>query len=181
MKNVLAFALVFVFAFVLSSCNNVYRECVISDEAEYNDMWSLPERRANETSLLFPTEITDEKCMDFFCKHSTYYLVGAGWQTLLTVQYDAVSFLQETERLRKLCEGSPVCGKTEFFDLPSYASVWNWESCFEYAVTDETARTVTYIYLQLIEKTNVDIDERYLPQGYERVLPESPSYSVYGE
>ncbi|MBE6767673.1 MAG: hypothetical protein E7549_02035 [Ruminococcaceae bacterium] len=181
MKKILACTLSIILILQFSSCSDVYKEVVLTDVGEYTDMWSLPERMGNNPSVLFPSDVAEETCTFFFCKHSTYHLVGTGWQTVLTMQYDHISFLQEVERLQNLCKNSPLCGETKFFDVPSYASVWNWESCFEYAVINENTKTISYIYLQFIDKEDVVIDTCYVPKGYEEEMSDSQSYSVYWE
>lgn len=168
-----------IFMLILSSCSNVYKEITISNIEQYEDLWTLPERRVDETSLLFPKEIAEEQCVTFHGKHDTYRLLGTGWQVILEMQYDDSAFIAKTERLKKLCENSPVCGISEHFDKPTYASAWNWNSCFEYAVVDEQEKTVCYLYLQLIEPDDLIIDKNYLPKDYEMLSDSSEHYFVY--
>lgn len=163
----------------LSSCNDVYEETLISDIREYNEIWTLPEHRVAETSLLFPNNVAENQCASFVGKHTTYHLLGTGWQISLEVIYDDTSFSEEIDRLNNLCANSAICGASQYFDNPAYATVWNWNSCFEYAVIDEKEKTICYIYLQLIQKNDLIIGENYIPKGYEMQLTDSYSYSVY--
>jgi hypothetical protein len=86
---------------ILSSCNDIYHEIVIEEINEYNDIWSLSERRVGESSALFPESVVEEKCIDFICKHTTYDFLGTGWQVLLEIKFDDDSFLLEKERLMR--------------------------------------------------------------------------------
>ena len=169
----------FILTLSLISCSNVYEEIIISDIKEYDSIWSLSERRVAEGSLLFPNNVTKEQSISFLCKHSTYRWLGTGWQLVLEVKYSDKVFLEEVNRLDNLCIDSPVCGSSEYFENPTYATVWNWNGCFEYAVIDEKEKTICYIYLQLIANNDLTIDERYIFKGYEMQLTDSETYSVY--
>lgn len=179
-KNILL-VISFILILNLASCSNadVYEEIIISDIKEYEEVWSLPERRADEKCILFPEQVSEEQCVTFACKHTTYQLVGTGWQLSLEVRYNDDLFLAEKDRLLALCTNSPICEYSEYFDASAYATVWNWNSCFEYAVIDEKEKTVCYIYLQLIEKKDLTINEKWIPKGYEMQLTNSETYSVY--
>ena len=163
------------------SCSDVYEEIIILDIGEYNSIWSLPERSVNETSLLFPDEVSEEQCITFTCIHITYQLVGTGWQISLQLKYDDLDFENEINRLRSLSVKSPVKGYSEYFDDLAFAFVWNWNGCFEYAVVDEKEKAICYIYLQLINKSSLTIDERCIPKGYEMQLTDVKAYSIYEE
>ena len=115
------------------SCTNadVYEEIIISDIEEYDKVWSLPERRADEKCFLFPEQVNEEQCISFRCKHTSYQLLGTGWQLSLEVKYNDDLFLLEKNRLIALCSRSPVCGDSEYFEDFAYATVWNWNSCFD--------------------------------------------------
>lgn len=176
-QAVIVFVLVLVM--LLSSCSDVYEETVISDIALYDTIWSLSEKRITESSVLFPTVVNDEQVIKFNCKHTTYQLLGTGWQVELVIQYDATTFSIEHKRLSESCKNSIVCGRTKYFDNLTYATVWNWNSCFEYAVVNEDDSTIGYIYLQLIDKNDLAIDNYYIPKQYEMIIHESQEYSVY--
>lgn len=169
----------FILTLNLSSCSNVYEETIISNIEEYDNIWTLPERRADEISVLFPNNVNEEQCVTFICKHTTYQLLGTGWQVLLEIKYDDSLYFSEIDRLNNLCTDSPICGYSEYYDNPAYATVWNWNGCFEYAVIDENKKTIYYIYLQLIEKKDLTIDQNYVPKGYEMQISNSEIYSVY--
>lgn len=164
---------------ILTSCDNIYEETFISDIQSYNEMWSLSERRAAELSLLFPTVVSKDECIKFNCKHTTYQMVGTGWQVELVVKYEESSFLIENDRLDELCKNSVVRGDSKYFENYVYASVWNWNGCFEYAIVDKENNTVSYIYLQLTDKSELTIDERYIPRSYEMQMSGSPQFSIY--
>ena len=179
MKKYVLILISFILTLNLSSCSDVYEEIIFSDIKEYDNIWKLPERRVDETSSLFPTNVNDEQCVTFICKHTTYQLLGTGWQLSLEIRYEDSLYFSEIDRLNNLCGNSPIRGNSEYFGNPTYATVWNWNSCFEYAVVNEKEKTVCYTYLQLIEKDNLILNEKYIPEGYEMQLSNSESYSIY--
>ena len=179
MRKILLSAVMLSVILFLCSCSQVYDEKVITDKNEYSFIWELPERRADERSELFPESIEDKDVVDFSCRHSTYFPLGTGWQVELCVRYDRETFSAEVERIRNKCVDSTVCGESGFFDAPAYATVWNDKCCYEYALTDEEENTVWYVYLQLIDKDDLKINDSLIPDGYEMELTDSPAYSVY--
>ena len=179
MKKYALIIISLILAFSLVSCSDIYKETIVTDTEEYRNIWSLPERRVNESSLLFPSEINEE-CAEFKCIHTAYKWVGTGWQITLKLKYnDNLNFEAEIDRLNTLSENSPIHGNSDYFDKTAYASAWNWNGCFEYAVVDEAEKTVNYIYLQLADKDQLIIDDDYIPGGYEMELTDSETYSVY--
>ena len=170
---------IFIFIVLMCSCSNVYDETIISDIKLYDTIWTLPERRASETSILFPSIIEEEKVINFRCKHTTYQLVGTGWQVELTVKYSDDLFYDEVKRLNELCYNSIICGESKYFDMPAYASVWNHIGCFEYAVVNEEDKTIGYLYLQLIDKDDLEISSPYIPQQYEMDYTDFEAYTIY--
>lgn len=181
MRKWIVICFILILSLSLFSCSDVYEETIISDVKKYDDIWSLTERRANDVSALFPSNINEEQCVEFNCRHTTYQLLGTSWQIVLKIKYDDASFSSEINRLNDLCESSPVCGYSEYFDNLSYATVWNWNSCFEYAIVDEKEKTVCYIYLQLVEENDLLIERKYIPNGYKMQLTDSKIHSVYEE
>ena len=175
------FIVIIAMALILSlfSCDDIYDETIITDIKEYSAIWSLPERRVNEKSELFPFKIDEEQCVEFICKHTTYKWVGTGWQVLLKIVYDDTEFISEMNRLTNLCANSYFCGNSEYFDFPRYATAWNWQGCFEYAIVDNKNKAVCYVYLQLIDKDDLILEKKYIPRGYETQLNNSVIYSIY--
>ena len=179
MKKHIAVIAVCILVLMVSACSDVYRETVISDIRDYKAIWTLPERRASEVSVLFPSAVEAEQVTAFYCKHSTYKWLGTGWQVVLSVGYDEAAFSAEQARLRQICDDSVLYGLSAYFDHPAYATVWNWNACFEYAIVNEDDRTVSYVYLQLIQKDDLILDETLIPKQYEMELPNVEEYSVY--
>lgn len=178
--------LMMIVIFVLSmglfcSCSDEYEQTVISDIKLYGTIWNLSERRVSETSELFPNsaEIASEEVINFHCKHTTYQMVGTGWQVELAVKYNDDSFYNEVNRLSKLCDSSIICGESKYFDVPAYASVWNHIGCFEYAVVNEKDKTIGYIYLQLVDKDDLEVSSAYIPHSYEMTYSDSQGYTIY--
>lgn len=175
-------AIVLILAMLLCSCNDAYCEEIITDIKQYDTIWELPEKRIgtyyNRYSHLFPTTVEEAEVSSFRCIHSTYHIVGTGWQVELILKYDDNKFYDEVNRIKELCVGSPVYGESTYFDLPAYASAWKESDCFEYACVDEENKTIGYIYLQLIREEKLEINSTYIPHPYEYTNSDD-AYSIY--
>ena len=177
MKKIVLTLVCFVLILSFVSCSNMYEDIITSDINYYENIWSRS-RRAGEPSMLFPSTVAKEQCVNFYFNYQDIILAPS-WQIFLKNQYDEETFLSEFNHLNTICENSPVCGDSEYFDTQVYATVWNWNGCFEYAIVDEEEKTVSYIYIQLINKEDLMIDEEYIPEGYEMEMENSVIYSVY--
>lgn len=151
----------------LCGCSDEYEKTVIDDVTEYETVRDLPEHRIAERSKLFPSNIADKKVNEFYCEHITALPVGTEWQMVLEIEYNAEEYNTELTRIQKLCENSPVCGKTDYFSNTAYATVWNWNGCYEYIVLDDANYTATYLYLQLKNKEDISIHKSLLPNDYD--------------
>ena len=167
-------------ALIFCSCDDVYDEIIITNVESYDSIWELPERRVVEKSVLFPESVDKQNLLNFKCKHTTYQWLGTGWQIELSLKYDENTFEVEKARLNSVCTDSVVCGNSEYFSLPTYATVWNWNCCFEYAVVNEVEQTIGYIYLQLINEDDLEISSLYKPSNYSMEIEGEQEFSVYG-
>lgn len=165
----------------LCSCSSLEKclgkEIRITDKTEYKKIWTLSDLRYYEKKL-FPETIENE-AVDFFeCIHVEEFLVGTDWQVLLKIHYDREQFDSEIDRLSALCKDSFICGKSDYFDCPAFASIWNANLCFEYAVVDEQESSISYIYLQGVKKEEIKITSLPLPKGYDWEM-KSPQLALY--
>ncbi len=161
----------------MSSCGQTYKETLLTDISTYSEHLVLPERRASEKSSLFPDDITGIDAVNFVCFHKTEIPVGTQWQVELVVRYSLDEFIEEENRIKILCESSPVFESSEHFKTKVYASVWNWHGCYEYAVVNSEEFSIAYIYLQLASE-NLVINENYMPIDYSMTLEEG-EWTVY--
>ncbi len=150
----------------LCGCSDEYEKTIIDDISKYETVWDLSEHRIDDGSKLFPSEIADKKVNEFYCEHITSLPIGTEWQMVLEIEYNAEEYNTELSRIQKLCEKSPVYNKTDYFNNTAYATVWNWNGCYEYVIVDEATHTVTYLYLQLKDKEDITIDNTLLPNNY---------------
>lgn len=167
-KKIAALALAFLCLFSFSACKN--EKTVLNNPDEYDALWTLGERRVSFSSFLFPTSIVTSDALSFECEHETSFLLGARWQAVLELQYDANGFALEKDKIKALCAGSAVYGESEYFDYEAYASVWNMDGCYEYAIFNSDKNTITYVYLQHKEKKDITLDSSLVAKGYEHQM-----------
>lgn len=166
------------FILCLCGCSDEYEKTVIDDISKYETVWTLPEHRASENSELFPSNIGDKKVNEFYCEHITALPIGTEWQMILKIEYGDEEYSTELARIQKLCTNSPVYGETDYFNQIAYATVWNWNGCYEYVIVDDVSHTVTYLYLQLKNKEDIFIDNTLLPNGYALEM-DDVEFSIY--
>ena len=176
LKRVTALALVFLCLCSFVGCNST--RTTIKAPADYDALWTLGNRRVSFSSFLFPTSIDTSNVISFGCEHETSFLLGARWQAVLELQYDSESFAFEKDKIKALCAGSVIYGESEYFDRETYASVWNTDGCYEYAIFDSDKNTVSYVYLQHKEKKDITLDSSLIPNGYEHQM-KGAEFSIY--
>lgn len=163
---------------ILYSCDKSNDDNVITNIENYGMIWQLPEYRIVGPSVLFPKTIEDKKVLNFQCIHTTYSLVGTGWQIELNIKYSNDEMILELDRLENITKNLSNLQEPDLFRLPVYVTVWNWNGCFEYAVVNESEQSIRYIYLQLIDKNDLKIDESCIPNNYD-ISMKTNSYSLY--
>ncbi len=176
MKKLTAILLIMTCLLCFAGCKSEKTE--ITAIGDYDAIWTLSERRASESSFLFPTAIIPTDVQLFKCEHINTMPIGTEWEVILKLQYNTETFKAEADKIQSLCKGSPIHGESDHFDTVSYASVWNWNSCFEYAILNEEENTITYVYLQLKDKDDISIDSKYLPKDYKLEMGTS-EFSIY--
>jgi len=174
-KKALALLITLIISVCLFSCKD--EKTFITDVNSYSCIWDLPEFRIVETEL-FPPSIDEESCF-FNCEHVVEFLLGTRWQIELSIEFDDESYETETKRIKELSRGSVVFGESEYFDIPAYATVWNWNGCYEYALFNESTKTITYIYLQLNNKDQLTITNSYIPKNYSLTMNDVPEFTIY--
>ncbi len=176
MKKAFALILALVCCLSLFGCGT--EKTVISDIGEYDSLWTLRDRLASFSSFLFPTSVDEDSVLCFRCEHETSVMYGAKWQVILELEYESETFSFETDKIKALCNGSLVYGENEYFEEDAYASVWNESGIFEYALVNSAEQKITYIYLQRMDKDEINLDEKYIPEEYKMEM-KTDSFSVY--
>lgn len=162
----------------------------ISSPEEYESAWSffgydrthtwLSMRGCCESFVptpLFPPSVS-ELAVNEFCSVSYSELPFVEQhQFYLSVTYDEQEFQEEVARIDQIAR----IEDSEYFDLPAAIAVFNWESCYEYALFDEDNLTVHYVYLESVSKKHLSVDEEYLPKGYSKkcYLEDAEVINVY--
>lgn len=168
MKKFVSVSAIVLLLLILCSCSHIFSEKTITDVSMYGEVWQAFSRSYGDYSELFPKTFENLDIQTYQNRLIQYQIVGDGWQVELKVKYDKAAFDAEVERISKLTEGSPIHGKSEYFSLPTYASVWNGErrSSFEYAVVREEENTISYIYLQQLYESDFSISSDCIPRNY---------------
>lgn len=154
----------------------------LTDISAYNTMWTDYERyNGEDKSILFPESIDKQDVDDYLFVYNKHILFPE-WQVEVVIKYDEKEFVDEVERIKAVCRCSPIFSKTDYFGNRAYASVWNYEDCFEYAIVDKENMKIAYIYLESTgyDDKKLKIDEKYVPKDfYDRVESEEYTESFY--
>ena len=157
-KYISLFVLVVLF---ISLCGCNYSEEYI-DIKNYKEIWDMSEIRVVEESKLFPKSVDNLDVEKFYGKQTVYFPIGTGYELLLTVKYNKSDFEKELERIKATGNGSVTKNS---FSYDCYATVWNINGVFEYAIIGKD--TIDYVYLQLISQGEETVDKKYLPLNYD--------------
>ena len=167
MKKLIGILLIVMLTF--SACGDNLERTVYTDINDYNDIWTLSDRRipgykhdAYGISVLFPQSVSELEVLDFYCRHDNH-LIGASYQIWLSVKYDEEAYADEIARLRELTKGFNA---SSYFDRPAYVMLLGFEFISEYALADDENMIIDYLYIQSLELKNIDISTDLLPKGY---------------
>lgn len=172
------FIILLVISLMLTGCSDVYERIVYDDVEEYDLIWDLPEKRIVDLKL-FPKNIDDYNVTDFYCDYTVYFPVGTGYEVLLSVKFDENTYQDEIRRISNLTEIKKVQYDTNNFILPAYVSTIGYLSSNEYVLVDKENYTLHYLYLQLVDKEEMEINTDFLPKGYDYGNVEGYSFSIY--
>lgn len=174
---VLGFILLIVISFFLYKCiayadSDLFEHKTIVDISYYDQMWDNPEKyEGDNESILFPKSVESLDVTDYLFVYNVH-LLKTEWQVALVVKYDEDNFEKELERIKTVCKNSPVYGETEYFDKPTYASIWDYGTSYEYAIVDEKNSEIAYIYFQHVYTDTYEfkIKEEYIPVKYRDMI-----------
>lgn len=167
MKKVFSFVLVLSILFTFTGCAyDVFGHETYTDIADYTTAFELPEiRYYNARDELFPQDVSNLNVDSFYFEWELGIVGSADVETLLSVTYEQDHFSTEIARLQSLVGGKVVYDE-ERFSLPAYVTVLGALETSVYALVDADNFKIHYIYLQLLDKSRIDILNDFLPHGY---------------
>lgn len=151
---------------LLAGCHSYHAyQDYYTDPADYPQIWNLSGfyRGDTEISPLFPQTLDLLEVTAFFCRYDQQLPLGEGVQLLLEIQYpDEQAFAAEVDRLTALTFPCPDA----FGGLEAHALRLGEALTSEFCLIHRAEQTVSYVYLKNIPREQVEIDQRYIPQGY---------------
>ena len=116
-----------------------------------------------DKGYLFPQTISDGEIKAFYYKKKDSYLLRDYYRSefYLSWKMDEPTFASEIARISSIetwCKSPKYT--TNLFNLPAYIGIYNYYGEFEYAIVDETNRTLHYIYLFDVKKYNNFVFEK---------------------
>ncbi len=111
----------------------------------------------------------------YFCMDS---FMDPKCKIYMECEYSDKEFYTEKERLKNVI--ATLEGKTnsilynkDYFEYPAYVSIYNWSSCYEYALIIENEKKIVYVFVQG--------DSQKAPKKYQpnKDQKEAESFSIY--
>lgn len=156
-----------ILAFTKSMVGEIDRSSDLIEE--YGD-WDLDEKY---TSLsIFPAEVPASATEVVYRYKYQSGLNRPMCQIYLECVLDQQDFDAEVQRLSSL-SFTTEAGQTNLvqyeegaFIYPAYVTVLGYDFAYEYALVNEDAKTIVYIYTMNIVEKDVKFDKDYLPDGF---------------
>lgn len=121
--------------------------------------------------LVFPDQVREEDVEDYYYSHR-HIIFDPDIQLYLRCRYSKEDFRKECERLAGILvehEGkvNAVRYNMDDYVLPAYEAINGFDHCYEYALVDESSRTIDYVFLQQINDVeDIVFSKDRLPDTY---------------
>ncbi len=133
---------------------------------------------------VFPENITteDERNEYYFLDHDMF--MDPECQIYLSCYYDETAYNKEVSRLENLSyelnnNRKTIIKNTDLFSDTAYISMYDWSSCYEYAIVQEEHKRIIYVFVQNIPRWKIKFDRYFLPERFtDRQIG---NYSMYAQ
>lgn len=129
---------------------------------DYSKIWELNGFYEEYVSAekIFPLQLDEKLTKEFFCRYDQQLPLGEGFQIFLEVQYnDEELFKEEKERICNLAFDCEELSNERFSS--AYATCTEQEKYLEYALIEEDAMKVYYIYIQNVPLKEIEISKEF--------------------
>lgn len=162
-----------------------------SDVAEYgNYSGNIREEREGMFSSLeiFPDELpTSAIVNDYYYYCNNGGLLDNSYQLYLVCSYEDNDFAFEKERLAAIAyilqdEIYKPIVTNDGFEYPAVITVFDYKNSFEYALFDDSTKTIAYIYVQTLGIEETVVPSKYRPKGFtvpEDMLNQWGNFNLY--
>ena len=138
--------------------------------------------------LIFPDQVreneTEEYC--YWCKRNFFF---SDIQVYLRCKYSKERFLEEIDRLSEISltytwksgerQTHTLHYNIDDYILPAYEAISGYGHSYEYALIDEKNSSISYIFLQYVDKEDVIFNKQMLPQTYEENGDGMELFNIY--
>ncbi len=178
MKKSVFVIFLLILSITFSGCSGWFGYEKYTNTDDYARIFELPEIRCREALDLFPKGVENLNVQEFYFEWKLGIVGSADIQFLLSVKYEDAQLQEELDRIRSLADGR-IIHETNVFEYDAYALVIGYICTNYYALID--GNTIHYVLLQLIDRKDINIDQRFLPKGYKDLGDVTGvSYSLVG-
>jgi len=164
----------------------------IAEYGNYSGHMEFEQEGMFSTLDIFPKELPPAATVKdyyYFCNNGMIRgLFDNSYQLYLVCTYTEDDFELEKNRLTSITrtsynneERKPII-TNEGFKYPAIITLFGYKNSFEYALLDEEARTIAYVFAQSMGIENSVVPLKYRPSGFkppENVLNEWGSFAIY--
>lgn len=133
---------------------------------------------------VFPKEISETATNVEYYYFDMNTLMDPTCQIYLCCTYDTETYQKEVDRLSQIkYEMNGLTKSIQYeeniFAYPAYVSIYEWESCYEYALVDAEEQKIVYVFMQGIPKWMIAFDEKYSPYYMSQEGKKFEKMSIY--
>lgn len=172
-KNIIVIAACLILGVVFVVASYMVLNFKIKDKTDIeNYSVSLVELRENSDAhsglFIFPDDVKVDNVKEF--KYLTRDdLFNGSYLFFLVQKYSNEEYSAEVERLKNVKAEFPESVKNPLYiknENPTYITIFDGNGSYEYALLDAENKTIVYVFNQLFEWDDVNLDENYMLKNY---------------
>ncbi len=161
---------IFIGFIIYNFVNAQIRENTNIDEYE-STLKELKENSdAHSLLYIFPDSVNKDNVLEYKYAESDGLFDGS-YLFYLVEKYNEENFNNEVERLNSIKvefkeETKSILYTEEGFNYPAYVTIYDNNGTSEYALVNKEDSTIIYVFMQLFNESDSNIDEKYFPVDY---------------
>ena len=156
-------------ALLLSFSGCYHEEITYDNPSDNSKIIDLTEIREKESLEIFPKNIDKNNTDNYYFNWELDFVGSASVEYFCSVKYNKDDYHAEIQRLENFKATNTdesLHYDESTFCFPAYVAVLGYYDTNAYALVDENEHTIHYIYISLVRKNQLKLDNAYLPDGY---------------
>lgn len=168
---------------IVTFFSGCYNETVtyknVSENSRITDLHEIRERRFFD---ILPDDLETKDVSDYYFNWELGFIGSASVEYHYSIKYEPEKYEDEIQRISgyRSDYDKALQYDDKTFILPAYVAVLGYDDTNAYILTDKENNIIHYVYLSLLQKNKINLDEMYLPEGYtDNGDNENASYSIF--